>query len=139
MIVYFDTSALVKVLVREEGTAAAREIWTAAQAVVATPLVEVEARAALAAAQRGCRLSPSSHRTVKQALSELLAEVTLVPVTSELTSRAADLAESEALRGYHAVHLAAALTVADVLASADRPLGRAALARGLQVADPLGP
>jgi uncharacterized protein len=48
-----------------------------------------------------------------------------------------DLAEAAALRGYDAVHLAAALlTGAAVFAGADRGLGEAALARGRHVADP---
>jgi hypothetical protein len=48
------------------------------------------------------------------------------------------LAGREALRGYGAVHLAAALAVrADVVASADGDLCEAARRNGLHVANPL--
>ena len=51
---------------------------------------------------------------------------------------AADLAEDEHLRGYDAVHLAAALTVeAEILTSADTALCEAAERRGLHIANPL--
>ena len=51
---------------------------------------------------------------------------------------AADLAEAEALRGYDAVHLAAAVTVgATVFTSADSELCAAAQRRGLHIANPL--
>jgi hypothetical protein len=57
-----------------------------------------------------------------------------VPVTDELVAIAADLADNEGLRGYDAVHLAAALTVdATVLSSADSALCAAAARRGLHI------
>lgn len=59
----------------------------------------------------------------------------MVEITEGLVADAADLAESEALRGYDAVHLAAALTVeAAILTSADSALCEAAQRRGLHVA-----
>lgn len=59
-------------------------------------------------------------------------------ITEELIAEAADLAEAEALRGYDAAHLAAAVTVeAAVLTSADTALCEAAQRRGLHVANPL--
>jgi len=61
-----------------------------------------------------------------------------VEITEDLIARASDLTEREALRGYDAIHLAAALTVhAHVLTSADADLCEAAQRRGLHVANPL--
>ena len=57
-------------------------------------------------------------------------------VTREIIDRACGLAESEALRGYDAVHLAAAVeTRADVLTSADAKLCAAAAELGMNVAN----
>jgi predicted nucleic acid-binding protein len=62
----------------------------------------------------------------------------LVEVTEELIESAAQLAETEWLRGYDAVHLAAALFVgAAAITSADRELCEAAERQGLHIADPL--
>ena len=65
-------------------------------------------------------------------------ELTIVEATEPLILAAADLAEAEALCGYDAVHLAAALTVeATILTSADANLCDAAERRELHVANPL--
>lgn len=138
MITYVDTSTLLKRLLDEVGSARADAIWAAAEVLVSAAMVVVEARAALAAAQRGGRLTYREHRDAKAALVDLLEEVAIVKITEDLVAIAADLAEEEALRGYDAVHLAAALAVgAHVLTSSDSALCDAAERRGLRVANPI--
>lgn len=138
MITYVDTSTLIKLVVDEPGSDLAARIWEAADALVAVRLVEVEARATLAAALRSGRLTTAQHRRAMKVLTELLGQVDLVEITAELVTAAARLAEVHALRGYDAVHLAAALFVgADVLTSADTALCDAASAEGTAVANPL--
>jgi predicted nucleic acid-binding protein len=59
-----------------------------------------------------------------------------IEVTSALAQSAGDLAEVHGLRGYDAVHLAAAVLIAaDVVVSADADLLAAATARGLATID----
>lgn len=137
MITYVDTSVVVKLLVDEEGSARAEGIWKEAPQLVAVNLVEVEARAALAAAARSGRLAPHAHRAAKDALPLLLSAIGRINVDGALISSAADLAEAESLRGFDAVHLAGALLAADIMASADTALCAAAARQGLFVADPL--
>lgn len=138
MITYLDTSSLLKLVIDEDGSERVELIWDTADALASVALVVVEGRAALAAARRGERLSPSQHRKARHEFAALVDELTVVEVTEELIADAADLAENEALRGYDAVHLAAALTVeAIVLTSADTALCDAAERRGLHVANPL--
>ena len=138
MIAYVDTSALLKLIVDEEGSDRVEPVWDTADVIVAASVIVVEARAALAAAARGRRITAAQHRAAKQELTMLVDQLTIVAVTEELVPMAADLAEREALRGYDALHLAAALTVgATVLASADADLCAAAERRQLHVANPL--
>ena len=138
MITYLDTSSLLKLVIDEEGSERAELIWDSADALASVALVVVEGRAALAAARRGGRLSTSQHLRARRGFAALADGLTIVEVTEELIADAADLAENEALRGYDAVHLAAALTVeATVLSSADAALCEAADRRGLHVANPL--
>ena len=138
MITHVDTSTLLKLIVDEEGSERAELIWQSTESVASVSLVEVEARAALAAAARGGRLTPAQHRAAKTELVAIVGDLHLVEVTAELITEAGDLAETEALRGYDAVHLAAAIRVgASVLTSADTALGAAAARRGLHVANPL--
>ena len=139
MIVYVDTSVLLKLILEEEGSERAALVWDAADVVASASLVVVEARAALAAALRGRRITPAQHRAAKRELVDLVDQLAIVAVTDRLVAQAADLAEDEALRGYDALHLAAAITVeAQVVASADAELCAAAERRRLHVANPIG-
>jgi predicted nucleic acid-binding protein len=138
LITYVDTSALLKLILVEPGADEADLIWDAADVRASSSLVMVEARSALAAARRSGRLSARGLREAKVDLTELLEELTTIDVADALIEAAAELAEAEALRGYDAVHLAAALAIdANVFASADGALCDAAGRRGLTVVNPL--
>lgn len=138
MITYVDTSSLLNVVVEEAGSDAATAIWDASDVVASVCLVTVEARAALAAARRANRLTDAQHRAAKQAAAALIDRLHVVEITDDLLASAGDLAETEGLRGYDAVHLAAALLVdAALLTSADEELCEAGWRRGLHVANPL--
>ena len=138
MITYVDTSSVLKLVIDEDGSERAGLVWDTADSLASVALIVVEGRAALAAARRAGRLDARQHRRAREAFAALVDELAVVEVTEELIADAADLAEDEALRGYDAVHLAAALTIeATVLASADIALCDAAQRRGLHVANPL--
>lgn len=138
MITYVDTSSLLKLVIDEAGSERAELIWDSADVLASVALVVVEGRAALAAARRGGRLDPRQHQRARHEFTALIEELSIVEITEELVANAADLAEAEALRGYDAVHLAAAVTIeAAVLTSADTALCDAAQRSGLHVANPL--
>lgn len=138
MITYVDTSSLLKLVIEEEGSDLVEVVWDASGALASVTLIVVEARAALAAAARDARLTSDQHEEAKTQLSGLIEDLHLVEVSEALILRAADLAELEALRGYDAVHLAAALHLeADVVASADEALCEAAARNGMHIANPL--
>jgi predicted nucleic acid-binding protein len=139
MITYVDTSTLLKLIIDEHGSDRAMKIWSSADAVASVSLIVVEARAALAAATRGRRLTEVQLRAAIAELEALVSDLHIVPVTDDLVARAAELADTEGLRGYDAVHLAVALTVgATVLSSADAALCAAAARNGLHIANPVG-
>ncbi len=137
MIIYFDTSALLKLLVDDEGSDDAAELWDAADLVLASRLAYPEARAALAAAARARRLAPGAHRSAKRTLDRTWRQVAIVEVSASIAQDAGDLAELHALRGYDAVHLASAGAASNgalVLATWDRDLASAAVSQGMGVA-----
>jgi predicted nucleic acid-binding protein len=130
---------LLKLIIDEKGSERAMTIWTSADAVASVSLMVVEARAALAAARRGSRLTEVPLGSAVAELEALVSDLHIVPVTDGLVASAAELADTEGLRGYDAVHLAAALTVeATVLSSAGAALCAAAAGHGLHIANPLG-
>lgn len=138
MISYVDTSTLLKLIIDEDGSEPAVTIWRSADALASVNLVIVEARAALTAAERDRRLTQEQLGAAVEDLGMLVGALHIVTPTDELVAFAAQLAELERLRGYDAVHLAAALTIeATVFSSADTALCSAAARRGLHVANPL--
>jgi hypothetical protein len=137
VIVYFDTSAIIPLIVDEPASARCERFWNDATQVVSSRLLHVEARAALAQAQRLGRLTRPEQALAVESLDAITAEVAIVEVTEALVRTAGRLAEEQGLRGYDAVHLAAALAVADadtVFLSGDRELLAAAARAGLAVA-----
>ena len=137
MITYVDTSTLLKLLIEEPGSPQAAVIWDSADVVAAVRVLHVEARAALAAAGRGGRLSPGQLRRTKSELASLWQQFTVVEVTERLVDSAGDLAEQQRLRGYDALHLAATLEIgADLLTSGDGDLCAAGRRLGMHVANP---
>ncbi len=138
MITYVDTSTLIKLLIEEVGTAEAGAIWEQPDTLVSVRIAHVEARAALAAAQRQRRITASVFRSAGAGLEVLWSQLSVVEVDEDLMRLAGDLATTHSLRGYDAVHLAAAhLVGADVFSSADRRLCDAASTAGFHVANPV--
>ncbi|MGH2556688.1 MAG: type II toxin-antitoxin system VapC family toxin [Actinomycetota bacterium] len=136
MIAYFETSALLKLMLNEEGAEQAATLWASADVVVAGRLAYPEARAALAAAVRGGRLSAPGHNNAVGQLQRRWRQLHVVDLDQDLAEAAGDLAERHALRGYDAVHLASALAVGrreTLLATWDTDLATAARDAGLAV------
>ena len=136
MITYIDTSTLIKLLIDEVGTTEAGVIWDEPDVLLSARIAHVEARAALAAAQRQGRISADVLRAAEETLEIVWSQVFVVEIDEDLIRLAGDLARAHSLRGYDAVHLAAAhLVGADVFSSADRRLCEAASSCGFLVAN----
>jgi predicted nucleic acid-binding protein len=137
LIAYFDTSAIVPLVIEEVGTATAGTLWDRAERVVSVRLTRVEARAALAHAGRLGRINAQQHAAAKRDLDVFLDQLDLVEIDDDLIDRAAEHAEEHALRAYDAVHLAAATRVFDadlVIVAGDRALLGAAEELGMTTA-----
>ena len=138
MIAYFDTSAVVPLLIAEPASARAASLWDSADRVVSVRLVYPETRAALAQAERLGRLTARHLRDAVTEFDSLVEEIDLVEVDDALARRAGELAEVRRLRGYDAVHLAAADRIRDpnvVVVAGDGALLDAATAEGMTVAE----
>jgi predicted nucleic acid-binding protein len=132
---------LVKLVVVEDGSEVAAELWGSTYPAASSILAYPEARAALAAARRLDRLGAGEHRKALADFEALYADLATVGVDQELAVRAGEYAEDLSLRGYDAVHLATALELGDdevVVVTWDRKLARAAEEVGLGVAGSAG-
>lgn len=136
-LVYFDASALVKLVVEEDGSDLAAQLWDGCDAPVASRLAYPEVRAAIAAARRNHSLGPADVTAVARTFEDYWASVRPVELGRSVEQRAGQLAGLYGLRGADAVHLASALALDDetlILAVWDRRLHRAAEAIGLRCA-----
>ncbi|MGF9663281.1 type II toxin-antitoxin system VapC family toxin [Arthrobacter crystallopoietes] len=137
MITYWDTSALVPLLVEEPASAGCRRLWDATSTPVSTRLLYVEAAAALHQGYRMDRMNSSQLRHVVRELDAYWTNFSVIELDDRLTRSAAEMAGEHGLRGYDAVHCAAGLVVAGdplaVLASGDGKLLSAWRASGAAV------
>ncbi len=136
-LVYFDSSAFVKLLTEEPGSDLAAELWDGCDAAVAGRLAYPEVRAALAAAERNHDLTKRETGAAEQAWDGYWAATRTVELTAAVERHAGQLARSHALRGPDAVHLASALAIGDpglVMAVWDRRLHTGARSASLRVA-----
>ena len=109
MILYLDTSALVKLYVAEPGTDRVAAAVDQATALVTVRVTYAEARAAFAGHARAKGLATGELRRVVRHLDEEWGQYSVVEVTDTLVRRAGALAERHRLRGYDAVQLSAAV------------------------------
>lgn len=124
-------------LLGEEGSDEVAAIWQAAARVMSSRFLYVEARAALARADRGGRVGKQGATSLRRSLESRLDEIDLVELTPHVATIAGDCAEAYGLRANDAIQLAAALTqerTALVLASWDAELRRAAAQAGFALA-----
>ena len=137
MILYLDTSALVKLYVREAGSVLVRRATEASEAAATSTVAYAEARAAFARLSRERKVSRRLHRKRVAQLDRDWEHYVVVELTPAVARRSGELAEVHALRGFDAIHLASALWLQSAYApelafiAFDRRLMSAAAAAGL--------
>jgi predicted nucleic acid-binding protein len=109
MIVYADTSALVKLFVTEEGSEATRTMLRGTSVIGTNLLARAELGAALARGARRGFLSEADALEARRRLEGVWPTWARIAVDEALVSRAEALAWEHNLRGYDALHLASAL------------------------------
>lgn len=137
MIAYFDTSAIVPLIIEEETSDTCRRLWNEATRVASVRLLYPETRAALARAERMGRLTAGELTEAIGELESLIEQLDIIEVGAEIARAAGDLAQRFGLRGYDAVHLAAGLAMNDddvALVTGDHDLAAAARAAGIATA-----
>jgi predicted nucleic acid-binding protein len=114
MITYFDTSSLLKFIIREIGSEETRNIWNLSNEKVCSHLTRAEMHSALM-------------RKVREGS---------VPA-GDVINASCELIKTLPLKSADAIHLATALMVrADLFSSSDKKLCAAASESGIAVTDP---
>ncbi|MCL2804286.1 MAG: PIN domain-containing protein [Micrococcales bacterium] len=138
MIGYFDTSAVVPLVVAEASSALCAQLWQACDVRVSSILSIAEAHAALAQALRLKRLTEQQHAAALELLEARLEELDLISPNRDMVDLAGRMALEHSLRGYDALHAATALALQaedSVAISGDQDLLAAWRTMGLNVID----
>ncbi|MDA2924887.1 type II toxin-antitoxin system VapC family toxin [Acidobacteria bacterium AH-259-L09] len=109
MILYLDTSALVKVYVQETGSREIKPLVEEAEVLATSRIAYVEARAAFARKFRERGLSVRKYRSMVEDLDQDWESYFVMDVSDSLLKAAGSLAEKHALRAFDAIHLASSL------------------------------
>ena len=136
--VYFDCSALVKlILSEEEGAPLARELADESSALYTSWLTYPETLSALSGARRDSRLSESGLQLALELFEIIWPEFQLIDFTEKIAERAGDLSIAHPLSGADAVQIASALSATDdvqlTFVTWDRRQAIAAVALGLSI------
>lgn len=112
MILYLDTSALVKLYAEEPGREEVENAVQEARVVAVSDIGYVEACSALARMEREGFFSTDEHDETVAQLQQDYQEVYLSrPITGDVIARAGELARKHGLRAYDAVHMSTALVL----------------------------
>ncbi len=140
MILFVDTSALVKLYIDEKGSEAmaarARE-----SRLASSILAYAEIYATFARRRREDLLTEDEHSSSTDRFERDWQSVIVVPMRPEVARRVPDLVGRHPLRGADAVHLASALSLAEAglevtFAASDARLLAATAGEGLEMFDP---
>jgi predicted nucleic acid-binding protein len=138
VILYCDSSALVKLYVVEPGSEEVRAAVEAAEAVATCRITWAEIHAALSRRAREAPQDAAAIETAKQAFAAEWLHYVVIEVSQSIVERAGEFADTFALRGYDAVQLAAAQILAETSGEAcafacfDLRLAKAAKVLGLR-------
>jgi uncharacterized protein len=136
-LIYFDSSAFVKLLAEEAGSELAAELWDGCDAALSSRLAYPEVRAALAASARNHDITETELDATERDWDSYWEATRPVALTTAVERHAGQLARDHALRGADAIHLASALAIGDpelIVAVWDRRLHIGARAAGCRVA-----
>ena len=115
MIVYLDTSSLVKLYVLEEDSHTIEKLVESSDVVATSLIAYAEARSAFARRLREDIFSNDEYRQILSRFDQDWENCLRIGVTGDLVRRAGDLAEKHGLRGFDAIHLSSAITFREEL------------------------
>lgn len=137
MIIYADTSAVVKLYVTETHSEKIRTVMDSADLTASHILTYVEAHSAFARLHRSNHMTDTQLTQAQNAFNGEWPGITHIELNNELVRRAGNAVAAFQLRAYDAVHLMAAEMLQDhvdddvTFACFDRRLNQAAVALGM--------
>ena len=139
MILYLDTSALLKKYFKETGSSDIISIWKKSDAIITSSVAYAETMATIFKKKREADVDESIFMSVIKTFQKDWLTFITVEVKDDLNKLINKIVASYPLRGFGAVHLASALTLHDavhhdimIFACYDKKLSKAAKSEGLK-------
>ncbi len=117
MILYLDTSSLVKLYVEEDESSKVDALVRSSEVTATSLVAYAEARAAFARRFREKAFTPDEHERIKEFFDKDWSSYLILSVSGDMIRLAGNLAEKHALRGFDSIHLASALTLRQELSA----------------------
>jgi predicted nucleic acid-binding protein len=139
MLLYLDTSSLVKLYVEEEDSTEVAHLVISSKVTATSLIAYAESRSAFA---RRYKEKAFTRREYEELITSFNADwenYLILRVQPDLVMKAGDLAEKHGLRGFDAIHLSSALRLKEevsedvVFSCSDRILEKAAQQEGLHL------
>lgn len=111
MIIYLDTSSLVKLYINEIGSSDVVSLVSGASAVTTSIVAYPEARSAFARQHKEGRLTKKELTRIKNIFESDWKLYLIICITEDISYLAGNLTEKYALRGFDAIHLASYLSL----------------------------
>jgi predicted nucleic acid-binding protein len=111
VILYLDTSSLVKIYVEEEGSVDVASMVRRSRTVASSIIAYAEARTAFARRFREGAFTKPKYKSLLSTFEKDWDDYLQVKVTREVVRLAGNLADKHALRGFDALHLASAIAL----------------------------
>jgi predicted nucleic acid-binding protein len=137
MVVYLDTSSLVKLYVEEEDSPSIAALVRSSRVTATSLIAYTEARAAFARRFRENAFTPDEYRHLISVFDKDWENYLIVRVTKELVRLAGNLTEKHGLRAFDAIHLSSAIILRAeisgplIFSCSDRRLQKASKAEDL--------
>jgi predicted nucleic acid-binding protein len=138
MILFFDTSALIKRYITETGSKKVDELLDAAESIVISPVTKIETFSTINRLLMEKVISEKNYELLKSNIDYDFKDFEALSLSKKLQERAIELVEKHRLKTLDSIQLAACLHRRKIWSFivSDLKLKRAAQAEGLEVIDP---
>ena len=140
MILFFDTSALIKRYVSEAGSQKVDELFDTASQIVISPITKIESISCIRRLQEENLISVEDFNRLKNEIEFDFKFFTVLSLHQTIEDKAISLIEKYQLKTLDSIQLASCLSQKDIIHSfvvSDTKLKRCALSENINVIDPI--
>jgi predicted nucleic acid-binding protein len=140
MILFFDTSALIKRYISEPGSPKVDELFSTAEDIIVSPITKIEVYSTIKRLLTTEVISTEDYEKIKSNFNHDFKQFTVLSLTRRIERKAITLIETHQLKTLDSIQLASCLSCKKSLSGfvvSDTKLKKAAEAEAISVIDPV--